>query len=202
VTIEDPIEFVHRDKKSLIAQREVESDTHSFAAAIRRALRQDPDIILIGEMRDLETIATAITAAETGHLVLSTLHTTSAAQTIDRVIDVFPPEQQGQVRIQLSTVLEGVLTQALLPRMDGRGRVAAVEVLLATTAVRNLIREGKTFQIPNVMSMNQQAGMQTLDQVLQSLINRGVVREDVAMALATNPEELKKSVGVVQTAYR
>ncbi|MCL5074517.1 MAG: type IV pilus twitching motility protein PilT [Chloroflexi bacterium] len=196
VTIEDPIEFLHRDKKAAIAQREVGSDTQSFAAALKHVLRQDPDVILLGEMRDLETIATALTAAETGHLVLATLHTTSAPQTMDRIIDVFPPHQQEQVRLQLSMVLEGVLCQQLMPRADGRGRIAAIEVMVANPAIRNLIREGKTFQIPSVMQMSGQQGMQTLDQALWALVQKRLVTMEEALLRASNPNELRRLVGV------
>jgi twitching motility protein PilT len=191
VTVEDPIEYVHRNKRCLISQRELGPDTNSFAAALKHVLRQDPDVILVGEMRDLETIAAALTAAETGHLVLATLHTPSAAQTIDRIIDSFPPHQQQQIRVQLSTVLEAVLCQTLAPRADGSGRVAAVEVMVATSAVRNLIREGKTFQIPNVIQTGSQHGMQTLDQALVALCRANVVTSDEALARCANPEELK-----------
>jgi twitching motility protein PilT len=190
VTIEDPIEFVHEDKRCLISQRELGADTTSFAAALKHALRQDPDVIMVGEMRDLETIALALTAAETGHLVLATLHTPSAAQTIDRIIDSFPPHQQQQVRVQLSLVLEAVLCQTLVPRADRSGRAAAVEVMVATSAVRNLIREGKTFQILNVIQTSSQYGMQTLDQALASLCQRGIITEDDALARCANAEEL------------
>jgi twitching motility protein PilT len=191
VTIEDPIEFLHRNKRSIIIQREVGADTKSFAAALRHVLRQDPDVILIGEMRDLETIAAAVTAAETGHLVLATLHTTSAAQTVDRVIDVFPPHQQEQIRMQLSTVLEGILCQTLLPRADGIGRACAQEVLVATGAVRNLIREGKTHQMSSILQSGGQFGMQTLDQSLKALVNSKQVRPDAAAAVAQDPEEFR-----------
>lgn len=196
VTVEDPIEFVHRNKQCLIAQRELGPDTNSFAAALKHVLRQDPDVILVGEMRDLETVAAALTSAETGHLVLATLHTPSAAQTIDRVIDSFPPHQQQQIKVQLSTVLEAVLCQILVPRADGTGRVAAVEVLVATAAVRNLIREGKTFQIPNVIQTGSQHGMQTLDQALAALCRANVVTPDEALARCANPEEFKRALGV------
>ena len=192
VTVEDPIEFVHRDKQCLISQRELGADTISFAAALKHVLRQDPDVILVGEMRDLETIALALTAAETGHLVLATLHTPSAAQTIDRVIDSFPPHQQQQIKVQLSTVLEAVLCQTLVPTADGSGRVAAVEVMVATSAVQNLIREGKTFQIPNVIQTGSQYGMQTLDQALATLYQTGVIAQDEALARCANPEELDR----------
>lgn len=196
ITIEDPIEFLHRDKKCIIAQRELGGDTHSFGAALKHVLRQDPDVILVGEMRDLETISTAISAAETGHLVLATLHTTSAAQTIDRIVDVFPPYQQQQIRLQLSLVLEGILCQALLPRAGG-GRVAAIEVLIATAAVRNLIREGKTFQVPTIMQLSGQLGMQTLDQALAGLVRQGLVSAEDALMRAGSPEDLKRLLGRV-----
>jgi twitching motility protein PilT len=192
VTIEDPIEYIHLNKRCLISQRELGPDTNSFASALKHVLRQDPDVILVGEMRDLETIAAALTAAETGHLVLATLHTTSAAQTIDRIIDSFPPHQQQQVRVQLSTALEAVLCQTLVPRADGTGRVAAVEVMVATSAVRNLIREGKTFQIPNVIQTSSQHGMQTLDQALAALCRANTITSDEALACCANPEEFKR----------
>jgi len=195
VTIEDPIEYLFRDKQCFITQRELGSDTKSFASALKRALRQDPDVILVGEMRDLETIATALTAAETGHLVLSTLHTPSAAQAIDRIIDVFPSHQQGQIRAQLSTTLQGVLYQALLPRADGNGRIVAVEVMIATPAVRNLIREGKTYQIPNVIQTGAQYGMQTLNQALKDLYQRGLITREDAFARSNNPDELRELIG-------
>ncbi len=196
ITIEDPIEFLHGDKKCIIAQRELGGDTQSFGEALKHILRQDPDVILVGEMRDLETIATAITAAETGHLVLATLHTTSAPQTIDRIVDVFPTHQQQQIRLQLSLVLEGILCQALLPRTGG-GRVAAIEVLIVNAAVRNLIREGKTFQIPTIMQLSGQAGMQTLDQSLAALVRQGQVAAEEALVRAASPEDLKKLIGRV-----
>ena len=190
VTIEDPIEFVHEDKRCLISQRELGADTTSFTIALKHALRQDPDVILVGEMRDLETIGLALTAAETGHLVLATLHTPSAAQTIDRIIDSFPPHQQQQVRVQLSLVLEAVLCQTLVPRADRPGRAAAVEVMVGTAAIRNLIREGKTFQIPNVIQTGSQYGMQSLDQALVSLCQAGTITEDHALARCSSTEEL------------
>lgn len=195
ITIEDPIEFLHRDKKCFIAQRELGGDTRSFGAALNHVLRQDPDVILVGEMRDLETISTAITAAETGHLVMATLHTTSAAQTIDRIVDVFPPSQQQQIRMQLSVVLEGILCQALLPCMGG-GRIAAIEVLIANSAVRNLIRDGKTFQVPTVMQLSSQLGMQTLDQALMGLVRKGLVTFEDALVRATSPDDLKRLLGI------
>jgi len=191
VTIEDPIEFLHRNERSIIIQREVGSDTKSFTASLRHVLRQDPDVILIGEMRDLETIAAAITAAETGHLVLATLHTTSAAQTVDRIIDVFPPHQQEQIRVQLSTVLEGILCQTLLPLSDGKGRVCAQEILVATSAIRNLVREGKTHQMPSVLQSGGAEGMQTLDQALKALVLGGKVTPQAAMAVASNPQDFQ-----------
>ena len=195
ITAEDPIEYVFQDKKCLITQREVGEDTPSFASALKHALRQDPDVILVGEMRDLETIGAALTAAETGHLVLSTLHTAGAALTVDRIIDVFPPHQQSQVRTQLASILEGVLSQALLPTVEGKGRVAAVEVLVATAAIRNMVREGKTHQIPGVIETSQRVGMQTLDQALLSLVERGQVTPQDALAKASNPEYLRGRLG-------
>jgi twitching motility protein PilT len=190
ITIEDPIEYVFQDKKSMIGQRDLGSDTKSFANALRHVLRQDPDVILVGEMRDLETIATAITAAETGHLVLSTLHTASSPQAIDRMIDVFPPHQQEQIRLQLSMVLEGVLSQVLLKRASGQGRVAAFEIMLGTDAVRNIIRESKIEQIPTYMQTGSQFGMQTMDQGLQDLVRTNVVMTKEALPFCTKPKEL------------
>ena len=190
ITVEDPIEYVFLDEKCMIAQRDLGSDTKSFANALRHVLRQDPDVILVGEMRDLETIATAITAAETGHLVLSTLHTPNAAQAIDRMIDVFPPHQQEQIRLQLSLVLEGVLAQVLLRRASGKGRVAAVEIMLGTDAVRNIIREGKIEQMPTYMQTGSQFGMQTMDQALQNLVRSRLVTAEEALPFCTKPEEL------------
>ncbi len=194
VTIEDPIEYLHRDEQCIITQRELGMDTLSFAEALKHVLRQDPDVIMVGEMRDLETIGAALTAAETGHLVLATLHTTSAAQTIDRIIDVFPPYQQQQVRVQLSTTLEAVLCQTLIPRLDREGRVAAVEVMVATSAIRNLIREGKTPQMYSVIQTGSQFGMQTLDQALKGLCQRRLISLEDALARAVNPEELKRQM--------
>ncbi len=191
VTIEDPIEFLHRNEKSIIIQREVGSDTKDFTTALRHVLRQDPDVILIGEMRDLETISAAITAAETGHLVLATLHTTSAAQTVDRIVDVFPPHQQEQVRVQLSTVLEGIICQTLLPLADGKGRTCAQEILVANSAIRNLIREGKTHQMPSVLQSGAAEGMLALDQALKTLVQQGKVVPQVAMSVASNPADFK-----------
>ncbi|MGE5509600.1 MAG: type IV pilus twitching motility protein PilT [Chitinophagales bacterium] len=178
ITLEDPIEYLHRHKKSMINQREIGLDSESFASALRAALRQDPDVILVGEMRDLETISTALTAAETGHLVLATLHTSDAVQTIDRVVDVFPPHQQPQVRIQLASTLQAIIAQQLLPRADGQGRVVATEVLIATPAVRNLIREGKSFQITSLMQTGARIGMQTFDACFRELLGRGLVTRE------------------------
>jgi twitching motility protein PilT len=190
ITIEDPIEYIFQDDKSMIAQRDLGSDTKSFGSALRHVLRQDPDVILVGEMRDLETIATAITAAETGHLVLSTLHTQSAPQAIDRIIDVFPPHQQEQIRLQLSLVLEGVLSQVLLRRASGHGRVAAVEIMLGSDAVRNIIREGKIEQLPTYLQTGSQYGMLTMDQALQNLARSRMVTVEEALPYCTKPDEL------------
>jgi twitching motility protein PilT len=195
MTVEDPIEFLHRHKSSIVNQREVGSDTHGFAPALKHVLRQDPDVILVGEMRDLETIATAITAAETGHLVFATLHTQDAPQTIDRIIDVFPPHQQQQVRVQLSTTLQGVVTQQLLQTADGRGRVVATEVLVATAAVRNLIREGKVHQIYSVMQAGGRFGMRTMDASLAELVQAGRITNELAMDRSHDPEELTRLLG-------
>jgi len=195
VTIEDPIEYLHHDDVSIITQREVGADTHSFTNALRHVLRQDPDVILIGEMRDLETIATAITAAETGHLVLATLHTVNAAQTVDRIIDVFPPHQQSQVRMQLSVALEGVLSQTLLPVKSGRGRVAGVEVMVGTSAIRNLIREGKTHLLLTTIQSGSREGMQTLNQGLRELVKNQMVSFETALAHSSNPQELAQLCG-------
>jgi len=196
VSIEDPIEYVHTNKLCIISQRELGADTLSYEAALTHTLRQDPDVILVGEMRDLATISAALTAAETGHLVLTTLHTPSAPQTVDRIIDVFPPHQQQQVRVQLSLVLEAVLCQTLLPRADGSGRVAAIEIMIATSAIRNLIREGKTHQLPNVIQTGAQFGMRTLDQDLASLCQSGLVTMEEALARCQSTEELKRLLGV------
>jgi twitching motility protein PilT len=191
ITCEDPIEYVFQDRASFIIQRELGRDTPSFASALKHALRQDPDVILVGEMRDLETITTAITAAETGHLVLSTLHTAGAALTVDRIIDVFPPHQQAQVRSQLSNILEGVLSQALLPTLDGRGRVAAIEVMTATAAVRNLIREGKTHQLNGTIETSQRFHMRTLNQALAEIYRAGNVALEEVLAKSTDPDHLR-----------
>jgi twitching motility protein PilT len=195
ITLEDPIEFMHRNKKAYVNQREVGEDTHSFAAALKRVLRQDPDVILVGEMRDLETIAAAITAAETGHLVLATLHTTGGPETVDRIIDVFPPHQQTQVRMQLSNTLEGVLSQTLLRTKDGRARVMAMEIMLGIPAIANLIREGKTHQMATIIQGGAALGMQTLDQSLKSLVTSGRVTFDEAISKAKSPRELAQMLG-------
>ena len=195
MTIEDPIEFLHTHKKCIVNQRELGSDASSFGAALRGALRQDPDVILVGEMRDLETIQTALTAAETGHLVFATLHTQDTPQTIDRIIDVFPPHQQHQVRVQLSVALQGIVTQTLLPTADGSGRVVASEVLIPSPAVRNLIREGKTHQIYSVLQTSASAGMQTMDSSLASLVRSGKITRQLAEQRSTTPEELKRLLG-------
>lgn len=192
ITVEDPIEYLHQHNKCLIAQRELGDDTKSFANALKHSLREDPDVILVGEMRDLETIATAITAAETGHLVLSTVHTASAPQTIERVIDVFPPYQQEQIRFQLSMVLEGVLSQILMPRASGKGRIASIEIMIATDAIRNLVREGKTEQIPTYMQTGRQHDMQTMDMALQELVRTGMVTMEEALLRCTKPDELRR----------
>ena len=195
LTIEDPIEFIHRHRKCLVNQREVGSDARGFAEALRGALRQDPDVILLGEMRDLETISTALTAAETGHLVFATLHTRGAAATIDRVIDVFSAEQQAQVRAQLAAALEGVVTQTLLPTADGRGRVAAMEIMLPDYAVRNLIRQRKLEQMYSVMQTGTARGMQTLEQSLAELVQRGAVSTEAALDSSSYPEQLLGLLG-------
>ncbi len=189
--MEDPIEYLHRHNKSIVNQREIGLDTKSYSDALRAALRQDPDVILIGEMRDLETISTAITAAETGHLVLSTLHTNSAASTIERIIDVFPPYQQQQIRIQLASVLEAVITQQLIPRADKMGRVAAFEVLLCNSAVRSLIRDGKTHQILSVMQTNRRIGMTTMDDAITKLYMDGFITKEQASYFASDEKLLK-----------
>jgi twitching motility protein PilT len=191
VTIEDPIEFTHKSQKSVIVQREVHYDTYSFSAALRSSLRQDPDVVLIGEMRDLETIAAAITIAETGHLVLATLHTNSAAQSIDRMVDVFPPHQQPQIRTQLSNILMAICSQRLLPSIGG-GRVAAAEILVATSAVRNIIREGKTHQLEAVIQTGAEHGMQSMDKTLANLIHNGTVTYDEARMVAVDIDELDR----------
>ncbi|MCS7233858.1 MAG: type IV pilus twitching motility protein PilT [Synergistetes bacterium] len=195
ITIEDPIEYVHKHKKSLIVQREVGVDSQSFASALRHALRQDPDVILIGEMRDLETISIAITAAETGHLVMTTLHTPDTPQTIDRIIDVFPAHQQNQVRVQLANVIQGIISQQLLPKKGG-GRIVAAEVMIATPAVRNLIREGKIAQIYSVIQTGAKFGMQTMDQAIAKLYKSGLIEKEIAMEFAHNPDILEKLISI------
>ena len=194
MTVEDPIEFLHNHKLAVVNQREVGEDTLSFAKALKHVLRQDPDVILVGEMRDLETISTALTAAETGHLVFATLHTQDAPQSIDRVIDVFPAHQQQQIRVQLAAALQGVVTQQLVPTMDGRGRSVASEVLVATPAVRNLIREGKTHQVYSSMQAGGRYGMQTMDQSLAALVRSGRVALDVALERCANEDDLRRLV--------
>ena len=191
LTIEDPIEFVHRHKRSLVNQREIGPDARTFGEALRAALRQDPDVILLGEMRDLETIATALTAAETGHLVFGTLHTQSAPGTIDRMIDVFPAEQQEQVRVQIAGSLQGVVTQTLLPTADGTGRVPGLEILIPDDAIRNLIRQGKVEQIYSVMQTASSRGMQTMEQSLAELVMRGVIGKHVALGASSRRDQLE-----------
>ncbi len=192
ITIEDPIEYVHADNLASISQREVGADTRSFAEALRHVMRQNPDIILVGEMRDLETMGLAITAAETGHLVFSTVHTTDVAQTIDRVIDVFPPQQQEQIRMQLALTLEAVICQTLLPRADGQGRIAAFEIMTVTPAIRALIREGKTHQIYSIVQSSAEEGMVTLDQYLVGLYKRGLVSYEEALMKAGSVRDLEQ----------
>lgn len=202
LTVEDPIEFVHGPKKSLINQREVGSNTKSFSNALKSALREDPDIILVGEMRDLETIQLAITAAETGHLVFGTLHTNSAAGTVDRIIDVFPTDQQQQIRVMLSESLKGVIAQRLLPRKDASGRCAAFEILVSTTAVSNLIREGKTFQLESLLQTGKKDGMVSLDQSLMTLVEEGMIEMAEAARHASNPSQfLRGGVGAPSSEY-
>ena len=191
ITIEDPIEYLHHNKKCIIAQRDIGDDAKSFELALMHTLRQDPDVIYVGEMRDLPTVSMAIRAAETGHLVLSTLHTTDAAQTIDRIIDIFPANQQDQIRIQLSQVLEAVLMQCILPRITG-GRVAAFEILIATSAVRNLIRMGKSYELPNVIHLSTKEGMQTLDQGLAKLVKNQLISREDALMKSSDPAQLLK----------
>ncbi|GAB6100347.1 type IV pilus twitching motility protein PilT [Halanaerocella petrolearia] len=194
ITLEDPIEYVHQHKKSIINQRAVGKDTAEFATGLRAALRQDPDIILVGEMRDLETISTAITAAETGHLVLATLHTNGAAETIDRIINVFPPHQQAQIRTQLSLILQGVLSQQLISTIDGLDRVAATELLVVNSAVKNLIREGKSHQLESVMQTGRDKGMHTMDYSLRDLYRQGKIKRQTALNKSNNIETLKNLI--------
>src|SRR5215467_7668656 len=200
MTIEDPIEFLHSHKRCIVNQRELGSDAPSFSLALKAALRQDPDVILVGEMRDMETIGTALTAAETGHLVFATLHTQDTPQTVDRIIDVFPPSQQGQIRVQLAGTLQGVVTQNLVPTADGRGRVAALEILMPDDAVRNLIRQAKIEQIYSVMQTSTQRGMMTMEQSLADLVQRRVITLDLAESRSSQPAEMRRLVqGVAPT---
>lgn len=194
ITLEDPIEYLHRHDKCIVNQREIHADTQSFSTALRASLREDPDVILVGEMRDSETIATAITAAETGHLVFATLHTGSAAQTIDRIIDVFPPYQQQQIRIQLSVTLRGIIAQQLLPRIDKKGRIAALEILVANPAVRNLIREGKTHQLNSVIQTGAKFGMQPMDVALRDLYRKGMISYEEGLIRAMDGETFTRLV--------
>ncbi len=195
ITLEDPIEYVHHHKQSLVNQREIGQDTESFNSALRAILRQDPDVILVGEMRDPETISIALTAAETGHLVFSTLHTVGAAKTIDRIVDMFPSEQQQQIRTQLSTVCEGVISQQLVQTIDGRKRVAALEVMVANPAIRNLIRENKTYQIQNIIQTGSKHGMQSMDQELVNLYRQGSISRDSVLSRCTDYEYTSRLVG-------
>src|SRR3954454_23315446 len=200
LTIEDPIEFLHRHKNCVVNQRELGSDAHSFSDALKAALRQDPDVILVGEMRDLETMSTALTAAETGHLVFATLHTQDTSQTVDRIVDAFPEGQQGQVRVQLAMALQGIVTQQLLPTSDGKGRVVACEVLVPPPAFRTLIREGKTHQIYSALQTGGQHGMQTIDAALVDLVRRNKITRELAEARSSSPEELRRLMGTVRVA--
>ena len=194
ITLEDPIEYLHQHKMAMVNQREIGLDSGSYANALRAALREDPDVILVGEMRDFETISVAITAAETGHLVLSTLHTIGAASTVDRIIDVFPPHQQQQIRVQLANVLEAVISQQLLPTADGKGRVAAFEVMHANHAVRNLIREGKSHQLTSVMQTNRKLGMITMDEAIQKLYFSGRIDREIAIQFAQDPDNMEMKI--------
>ncbi len=194
LTLEDPIEYLHEHKQSIIQQREVGIDTNNFVNGLRAALRQDPDVILLGEMRDLETISIALEAAETGHLVFATLHTNSAPKTVDRIIDVFPSDQQEQVRIQLASTLMGVISQQLLPRKNDQGRVAALEILLATSAVRNIIREGKSHQLQSQMQTGGQQGMIVMNNYLVELFEKGIISREIALRRSTNPEYIRKRI--------
>ena len=195
ITIEDPIEFMHTDKAAAVNQREVEMDTHSFAEALRHVMRQNPDVILVGEMRDNETMQLAITAAETGHLVFSTVHTTDAAQTIDRIVDVFEPERQEQIRMQLAVTLQAVISMTLMPRIDKVGRVAAFEIMIATAAIRNMVREAKTHQLPGAIQTGAEMGMQTLDSHLLQFYRGGVVSFEMALSKSSNPAEFTARAG-------
>lgn len=194
ITLEDPIEYLHQHKMAMVNQREIGLDSQNYANALRAALREDPDVILVGEMRDFETISVAITAAETGHLVLSTLHTIGAASTVDRVIDVFPPHQQQQIRVQFANVLEAVISQQLIPTMDGRGRVAAFEVMHANHAVRNLIREGKSHQLVSVMQTNRKMGMITMDESITQLFYEGKIDREMAIQFAQDPDGMQNKI--------
>jgi twitching motility protein PilT len=200
ISIEDPIEYLHAHKFSIINQRELGQDTKEFSHALRSALREDPDVILVGEMRDLDTMTNAIQAAETGHLVLATLHTSSAAQTVDRIVDSFPATGQEQIRLMLSNCIEAVLCQQLLPRAGQPGRICAMEVMIATSAIRNLIREAKTHQIASIIQTSASAGMMTMDQHLRELYQQGLVTMDEAIKVAANPDELKSMVSVNTTS--
>jgi len=197
ITIEDPIEFVHESKKCLVNQREVGPNTKSFSNALRSALREDPDVILVGEMRDLETISLAITASETGHLVFGTLHTSSAAKTVDRILDVFPSDQQDQIRAMFAESIQGIVAQKLLPKADGKGRVAALEIMLGTVGIRNLIREKKTFQIPSMIQTGIGLGMQTLDQSLKKLYQEGLITKEDALEKAFDRRSMEAAIGAV-----
>ena len=194
ITLEDPLEFLHRHDKSIVSQREISTDTESYTTALRAALRQSPDVILLGEMRDYETMQAAMTAAETGHLVFSTLHTTGSAKAVDRIIDVFPPSQQRQIADQLSMVLQAVVSQQLVPTIDQKGRVAAFEVLHTNSAVRNLIREGKTHQITSVMQTNRKMGMLTMDDALVQLYQQYKIDKEMAIQFAQDPENIKNKL--------
>ena len=194
ITLEDPIEYVHNHQKCIINQREIGKDTKSYANALRAVLREDPDVILVGEMRDLETISIAITAAETGHLVLSTLHTIGAAKTIDRIIDVFPPHQQQQIRIQLASVLQGIISQQLVPSIDGTKRFAALETMVITPAIQNQIREGKTYQIESAIQTGGRFGMKTMDMSLGELVRNGDISKETAILYSTDKEILEKMI--------
>lgn len=194
ITLEDPIEYLHIHKKSIVNQREIKADTLSFSNGLRAALRQDPDVILVGEMRDLDTISTALTAAETGHLVLSTLHTSGAAKSIDRIIDVFPPHQQLQVRVQISSVIQAIISQQLLPKAIGKGRLLATEIMIATPAIRNLIREGKTYQIDNIIQTSKKEGMQTMDNSLLDLYKQGLITKETVLKQAADIEYVARYI--------
>ncbi|KNY26712.1 type II secretion system protein E [Pseudobacteroides cellulosolvens ATCC 35603 = DSM 2933] len=196
LTLEDPIEYLHKHKTSIVNQREIGHDSNSYANALRAALREDPDVILVGEMRDMETISIAITAAETGHLVFSTLHTIGAANTIDRIIDVFPPYQQQQIKVQLSTILQGVISQQLLARRDKHGRAAALEIMIPNPAIRNLIREGKTHQINSIIQTGAKFGMQTMDNSLLNLYRRNIISYEDAMVYAADQENIMRLASI------